>query len=514
MRVSIYESGTSKDPHSISVKSALDWIKQGRWKDRIEHIHEGDYSANKLKLPAIAFSGIFEGGKKDSDLKSHSGLICLDWDKIDVKEKVNELAQDPFIYSFFISPSGKGIKALVKIPITDHVASFKALEQRYPDIDKACKNVARLCFVSYDPNLYLNERAKTFHEQITDKKNDNTEFFKPVEEGGRNNSILKSAGKLIAKSDLSKQDIYNILWAQNQTFEEPLSEQELNQVFQNALRYDTREFTEETIDDILLDTHVNLLDDIPPPPTCVRIRNFDGGEIRRQRMFTLGNISATTGKQKSKKSMLAGCILAATSSNGIIHQKLIGELPEGKRMSMLFDTEQAKYDTHKLGMRILEAGGSLNDINVWCLREYQPKDRIKIIERALERYGHLTGFMVIDGIADLVDSINDEEQANKIVGKLMKWTSVYNIHIHVVIHQNKDNNFATGHVGSAVLKKSECVIGVEKNLDRPERSTVKCQFMRGAPEWKDFELVIENGILSIDSMQGLAKHYNEIEYNH
>lgn len=513
MQVSIYKSGTATEPYTVSVKSALDWIKNGRWKSNIENIHKGDYQANKLKLPAIAFSGIFKGGKKDSDLQSHSGLICLDWDKIDVEKKKKELNGDPFIYCYFVSPSGKGIKALVKIPITDHLASFKALEKRYPGIDKACKNVGRLCFVSYDKDLYLNEKAQTFHEQVKDKKSDNTEFFKPVEEGGRNNSILKSAGKLIAKSDLGKQDIYNIIWAQNQTFEEPLSEDELNQIFQNALRYDTREFTEESIDDILLESHVNLLEEIPVPPTCVRIRNFDAGEIRRQRLFTLGNISATTGKQKSKKSMLASCLLAATSSNSVIHEKIIGEMPDGKTMSILFDTEQAKYDTHKLGIRILKSGGNLNSINVWCLREHEPKNRIKIIERALERYGHLTGFVVIDGIADLVNSINDEEEANKVVGKLMKWTSAYNIHIHVVIHQNKDSNWATGHIGSAVLKKSECVIGVEKNQERPERSTVTCQFMRGAPEWKDFELVIEKGLLTIDSMQGLSTHYDEIEFN-
>lgn len=60
---------------------------------------------------------------------------------------------------------------------------------------------------------------------------------------------------------------------------------------------------------------------------------------------------------------------------------------------------------------------------------------------------------MIDGIADLAMAINDEIEASRVVSLLMKWTKLYNIHITLVIHQNKNDEYATGHLGSAILKR-------------------------------------------------------------
>jgi hypothetical protein len=60
------------------------------------------------------------------------------------------------------------------------------------------------------------------------------------------------------------------------------------------------------------------------------------------------------------------------------------------------------------------------------------------------------GFVVIDGIADLANAINDEIEASRVVSLLMRWTKIYNCHIHVIIHENKADNNATGHLGSSI----------------------------------------------------------------
>jgi hypothetical protein len=77
----------------------------------------------------------------------------------------------------------------------------------------------------------------------------------------------------------------------------------------------------------------------------------------------------------------------------------------------------------------------------------------------------------------------------------MKWTKQFNCHITVNIHQNKNDNFATGWIGSYILKKAECVIGVTKDADNAMCSKVECQDIRGTAEFKDFDIEIqENGI--------------------
>ena len=73
------------------------------------------------------------------------------------------------------------------------------------------------------------------------------------------------------------------------------------------------------------------------------------------------------------------------------------------------------------------------------------------------------GFVIIDGIADLATAINDEDEATRVIGLLLKWTKIHNIHICNIIHENKNNNFATGHLGSSIMKKSETVAFVTRD---------------------------------------------------
>jgi hypothetical protein len=72
------------------------------------------------------------------------------------------------------------------------------------------------------------------------------------------------------------------------------------------------------------------------------------------------------------------------------------------------------------------------------------------------------GVVFIDGIRDLVTSINDEEQATIIASKLMQWTQELNIHISCTLHMNKGDNNARGHLGTELLNKSLVTIAVSK----------------------------------------------------
>ncbi|RZJ91867.1 MAG: hypothetical protein EOO20_03765 [Chryseobacterium sp.] len=74
--------------------------------------------------------------------------------------------------------------------------------------------------------------------------------------------------------------------------------------------------------------------------------------------------------------------------------------------------------------------------------------------------------VIIDGVRDLVYDINSPEEATTKTGSLMRWAEEYNTHIAVVLHQNKGNEHARGHLGTEMINKSETVIKIEQNEEK------------------------------------------------
>ena len=154
----------------------LNRIKEGSSKDLVKRIREekdkDKINTLKQKLPAICFSGKFTK-RNDKSLSQHSGLICLDFDgydsQRDLLQEKERLSKNKYVYSVFISPSGKGLKAIVKIPPIpeNHVSYFNSLEKHFnsPQFDKTCKNVSRVCYESYDPLIHINENASVWDKQ-------------------------------------------------------------------------------------------------------------------------------------------------------------------------------------------------------------------------------------------------------------------------------------------------------------------------------------------------------------
>ena len=124
--------------------------------------------ANKFKCERFdfaCFSGTFDR-KNEKGLIKHSGLICLDFDNQPHKEKLREkLLTDPHLSTvlLFTSPTGTGLKCIVKIDLNQgtHIENFQAIENYIFEtyqvkIDSSGKDVARPCFLPYDPNCYIN----------------------------------------------------------------------------------------------------------------------------------------------------------------------------------------------------------------------------------------------------------------------------------------------------------------------------------------------------------------------
>lgn len=178
MKVSIYKNIFDKDSkHVITIDQALHRIKSGKSKKLIETIRsEKDkeiQNADKRYLPCVTFSGVFDG-RYDDGLVEHSGFICLDFDlktNEDALEKKEILKHDKHIYACWISPSNNGVKALYLVKDgMKHTEYFKAISVKYPSIDKSGINISRVCYESYDADIYINNKAVPFDEIIEDKK--------------------------------------------------------------------------------------------------------------------------------------------------------------------------------------------------------------------------------------------------------------------------------------------------------------------------------------------------------
>ncbi len=160
----------TSQPFYRNVNLVLKRIQDGASKDIVKKIRAEKDKSNrnilKQKLPAICFSGKFTK-RSDKAIKQHSGLICLDFDGYktnrDMLQEKEKLSKDKFIYSVFISPSGNGLKALVKIPTSteNHKNYFLSLQTYFNSeyFDKTCKNISRVCYESYDPLIYVNAQS-------------------------------------------------------------------------------------------------------------------------------------------------------------------------------------------------------------------------------------------------------------------------------------------------------------------------------------------------------------------
>jgi hypothetical protein len=181
MQVSFYPQLLDyKTSQTIELLEVLAGIKGGRWAAEVlatRGLTSRTYVEAKKQLPCFTASGTF-ATRKDADLLTHSGLIAFDIDTqanvgIDLTTVRPRIEADPYTYACFTSVSGLNQVALVPIPTDEHRGSFRALAAYYQQaygvaVDQICSNVSQLRFVSYDPNLYLNEQATTFRETLTE----------------------------------------------------------------------------------------------------------------------------------------------------------------------------------------------------------------------------------------------------------------------------------------------------------------------------------------------------------
>ena len=177
---SIYAS--AKDRIGIGQMSIRDFLFSGRWKEPVLRLRRlvaeygaleakkrDDYRLMKQRLPGATLSGLFSRRKGDC-LICHTGYIALDIDLADnatlgdFRNIEYVLRHRPEVACYLRSCSGTGYFALVRLGYPDkHKEQFAALREEYGamgvELDKACSDITRIRFATYDEEPFINERA-------------------------------------------------------------------------------------------------------------------------------------------------------------------------------------------------------------------------------------------------------------------------------------------------------------------------------------------------------------------
>ncbi len=206
---------------------------------------------------------------------------------------------------------------------------------------------------------------------------------------------------------------------------------------------------------------------------------------------TQDNLFCITGGEGTGKSNYIAAILAGTlGTERLDAEQTLGleVTPNPKGLAVLhYDTEQSEAQLHKnLGKTLRRASltGVPDFYHSLYLASLSRKDRLKLIRESMDLFHHKHGgihLVVIDGIADLIRSANDETESIAIVDELYRLAGIYNTCIICVLHFVPNGIKLRGHIGSELQRKAAGILSIEKD-ENPEYSVVKALKVRdGSP---------------------------------
>lgn len=229
--------------------------------------------------------------------------------------------------------------------------------------------------------------------------------------------------------------------------------------------------------------YIDPTEKIEHPPVAISYKDHsyktkEGIEVYPTPIGTYGNFSFIQAPPKHKKTFLVSLLSAAYL--GGQSKRFTGRLKghRNDKCVIHFDTEQGRFHAQRVFRRALDMSGLDNECyRTYGLRSRTFQERIDFIDYKI-KYSDNLGLVIIDGIADLVSDVNNIDEANAIVQRLMAWTEQKDIHIITVIHTNWGTNKPTGHLGSALEKKAETQMQIERSELEDGLMNVRCRSSR------------------------------------
>ena len=243
------------------------------------------------------------------------------------------------------------------------------------------------------------------------------------------------------------------------------------------------------LDNLYSDTLIMLKSceiDFNNPPAKAQVI-ISAGDVP---LGTQGNLFGITGGEGTGKSnyvaaMVAGCICPAGAEVDTLGIQIA---TNGKHKAvLLYDTEQSEVQLFKNVSNLLARAKQPDkpeELKAFCLTGMSRKERLHAIVQSMDKFYYQYGgiqLVVIDGIADLVKSANDEAESVAVIDELYRLAGIYNTCILCVLHFVPNGLKLRGHLGSELQRKAATILSIEKD-EEPTQSVVKALKVRdGSP---------------------------------
>lgn len=196
---------------------------------------------------------------------------------------------------------------------------------------------------------------------------------------------------------------------------------------------------------------------------------------------TQGNIFCITGGEGTGKSNYVAALLAGSVREEDIRIDTLGVdvAANGKHKAvLLYDTEHPEVQLFNNVVNLLRRTKRTKkpeELKTFCLTGMSRKERLQAIVQSMDKFHYEYGgiqVVVIDGIADLVYSANDEAESLKVVDELYRLAGIYQTCIICVLHYVPNGLKLRGHLGSELQRKASAILSIETDSD-PAVSVVK-----------------------------------------
>lgn len=189
--------------------------------------------------------------------------------------------------------------------------------------------------------------------------------------------------------------------------------------------------------------------------------------------FPRGELVAVAGKAKSGKTFVSSILMALCFVQEVL---TVRRLEDNMLRVLWFDTEQSEESTQDiLRNRIIPMiqddshllfQGLDSPFQVFNVRADFWQERLPLLEAAMCRYK--PDLVILDGIRDLVNDINDGVMAQDVIERLMHLASENRCCLTCILHQNKglDDKNLRGWIGTELKNKAFEVYECTKDADR------------------------------------------------
>jgi len=215
-------------------------------------------------------------------------------------------------------------------------------------------------------------------------------------------------------------------------------------------------------------------------------------KINEVTIGSAGNLLGITGGEGTGKTNFLGALIAGAMvpahcskkncetlslDNGIIIEGDIDTLgvyvkPNTNNKAILYyDTEQSEDQLYNNLKKVMKRSGQALP-PIWfkgyCLTHLSRQERLKVIIQSMDKFHHEFGgiqLVVIDGIGDLIRSLNDESDSIWLIEELHRLAGIYKTCIICVLHLVPNGIKLRGHLGSELQRKSAGILCVEKEAE-------------------------------------------------